>query len=294
MDLNRFLQRHQLPDSYREVAQKWFIPLAESIVMQLDGAARPFFIGINGCQGSGKSTLTDFLADYLHSAHQCQVACLSLDDFYLSQVERNVLAETIHPLLKTRGVPGTHDITLMDEVFAQLKTNGEVALPRFNKATDNPIAKQNWPVINTPPDIVIVEGWCWGVPPQPEQELIRPVNQLEENEDNEGIWRRFVNDQLAERYLPLFSLMNYNIMLKGPSFEHVFKWRCEQEHKLAAKDNANSTAIMTDEQIARFIQHYQRLTEHSFEALPPLCDVVFLLDEHRYIDDVIINKKQSN
>ncbi|MCW8092437.1 kinase [Alteromonas sp. ASW11-130] len=292
MDLSGFLARHQLPETYREVAQKWFVPLAESIMLQLKGAGRPFFVGINGCQGSGKSTLTEFLSEYLCTTHQLNVACMSLDDFYLSQIERVDLAETIHPLLRTRGVPGTHDVTLMNNVFTQLKADGEVALPRFNKADDNPFPQETWPVINTPPDIVIVEGWCWGVPPQLEQDLVSPINTLEEAEDSEGIWRRFVNQQLAERYQPLFAQMNYSIMLKGLSFEHVFRWRCEQEHKLAAKTSANSTAIMTDEQIARFIQHYQRLTEHSFQALPPLCDVVFKLDENRNIVHVNTDNKQ--
>ncbi|MCW8108137.1 kinase [Alteromonas ponticola] len=287
MDLHRFLLHHQLPDGYREVAQKWFVPLAESIVLQLNGAARPFFIGINGCQGSGKSTLTDFLSEYFAATYSLHVASMSLDDFYLRQNERVTLANTIHPLLKTRGVPGTHDIALMNEVFTQLSINGELALPRFNKATDNPAAKEAWPVINTPPDIVIVEGWCWGVPPQTEQDLEKPINALEETEDRDGIWRRFVNAQLTQYYQPLFEKVDYYIMLKGPSFEHVYKWRCEQEHKLAAKTSTKNTAIMTDKQIARFVQHYQRLTEHSFEALPPLCNLVFELDADRKITNVI-------
>ena len=34
------------------------------------------------------------------------------DDFYLTQAQRQDLAQQIHPLLKSRGVPGTHDVPL--------------------------------------------------------------------------------------------------------------------------------------------------------------------------------------
>ena len=34
--------------------------------------------------------------------------CISLDDYYLTKKQRNYLSKRIHPLLETRGVPGTH------------------------------------------------------------------------------------------------------------------------------------------------------------------------------------------
>ena len=37
---------------------------------------------------------------------------LSLDDLYLPKAERLRLARDVHPLLATRGVPGTHDVAL--------------------------------------------------------------------------------------------------------------------------------------------------------------------------------------
>ncbi|RDV27336.1 kinase [Alteromonas aestuariivivens] len=287
MDIASFLSEHQLPETYRQTAQNWFIPLADEIKSHCSGARRPFFVGVNGCQGSGKSTLCDFLVFYLGQAHGLNVVTVSLDDFYLPKSDRNALAIKVHPLLATRGVPGTHNTPLALATLARLREYGTVSLPRFNKATDDPRPVTEWPVINSPPDIVLIEGWCWGVPPQLEQELDTPVNELEANEDPLGTWRRFVNSQLAGDYQTLFSQMQYWVMLKGPSFDHVYRWRCEQEHKLLAKQGPAGSGIMTDEQIARFIQHYQRLTEHGFTTLPGRCNHVFELDENRHIAKVV-------
>ena len=287
MELEQFLADHHLPEGYARIAQKWFIPLADDILLHKERASTPFFVGVNGCQGSGKSTLCDFLKFYLE-AHHHKVVVMSLDDFYLSQPARATLAEQVHPLLATRGVPGTHDTDLAQQVIRALQQGNDVALPRFNKATDNPYPTEQWPVINNGADIVLMEGWCWGVPPQPEAALAEPVNQLEQNDDPDGVWRRYVNQQLAGTYQQLFAEMQYWVMLKGPSFDHVYQWRCEQEHKLLARlaregvPDARQQG-MSDAQISRFIQHYQRLTEHSFAQLPEHCHTVLELDGDRQI-----------
>ena len=42
---------------------------------------------------------------------------------------------------------------------------------------------------------------------------------------------------------------------------------------------------MTDEQISRFVQYYQRLTEHCLVDLPGRVNHLFRLDEQRVICD---------
>lgn len=286
MQIEQFLAQHRLPEAYAQAAQTWFIPLADTLASHHRGASRPILVGINGSQGSGKSTLAAFLSFYLETQHSLKVATLSIDDFYLSQSARQQLAARVHPLLATRGVPGTHNIRLALDLVNDLKHDKRVSLPRFNKATDNPLPVSAQPDFQGPADIIIFEGWCWGAEPQPEESLKLPVNLLEEKEDPDGRWRRFVNEQLKGDYQSLFALADYTIMLKAPSFEHVFRWRCEQEHKLAASGVKNATAIMTDAQIARFIQHYQRITESCLATLGFRSDYVFRLDEHRKIIDV--------
>src|SRR5210317_1835774 len=108
-----FLERNQLPRLYLDYAQKWFTPLAEALVVHHDGANRPVLLAVNGCQGSGKTTVCDYLRSLLMSEFGRRVVSLSLDDFYLSRLERQDLARSVHPLLATRGVPGTHDMALL-------------------------------------------------------------------------------------------------------------------------------------------------------------------------------------
>ncbi len=283
MDIHGFLTTHQLPSTYAETAQKWFTPLCETLLKHQEGATKPFIVGINGSQGSGKSTLTSFIESFLSSVHNKQVVSLSIDDFYYDKSQRNALAIKVHPLLATRGVPGTHDISLALNTFRSLEKGARTSLPRFNKATDNPFPIEQWPVIKSSPDFIILEGWCVGASAQASSELKRPVNHLEEVEDPLGIWRSFVNTELAGDYQTLFNKIDYRIMLKAPSFDCVYQWRLEQEHKLAQKALQESDGVMSDEEVANFVQHYQRITEHALCHLPEKCDTVFYLDETRTI-----------
>ena len=41
MDISLFLEEHQLPESYKDIAQKWFIPLAEDLAEHQIGAKSP-------------------------------------------------------------------------------------------------------------------------------------------------------------------------------------------------------------------------------------------------------------
>lgn len=283
---NLFIKQHHLSNNFIDAAKKHFVPIANKIINQQKQCNKtPLFIGINGCQGSGKSTLSEFICEFISYTTNLNVIVLSLDDFYFTQEKRNELAKTIHPLLKMRGVPGTHDTTHIQTILTELKQHkGSLNLPRFNKASDNPFPKSQCPTITLPVDIVLFEGWCWGVPQENTEALTKPINDLEKNLDNGAIWRNFVNEQLSTNYLPLYDQMDFWILLKAPSFSCVYQWRLEQEQKLASRtDIEDRSKIMSEQQVLEFIQYYQRLTEHSLISMPEHCDVVFQLDEHRQI-----------
>ena len=283
--LDNFLKQHGLPKSFATTANNWFVPVANELSKIVAKNKQPFFIGINGCQGSGKSTLADFLASYFKEDHQLTCAVLSLDDFYLSSDERNRLSKTIHPLLKTRGVPGTHNIQHIDETLQRLSKKEPTKLPRFNKAIDNPYPEKNWPLVANV-DVVIFEGWCWGVTPEPVTALAAPCNSLEATHDSESVWRRYVNEQLAN-YQALYKYMDTWLMLKAPAFSTVHQWRWQQEQKLAkTTSSSEATKVMTEFEVAYFIQHFERLTVHCLNTLPQACDYVFQLDSERNIADI--------
>jgi D-glycerate 3-kinase len=282
--INKFINENRLSSSFTEVAESYFIPLAEQIKMHQTSAGNTYFVGINGSQGSGKSTLSEFLNVYLSNTYAMKVVVISLDDFYLSREERQIVASDVHPLFATRGVPGTHNMYHAKMVLHNLKQQRPTIIPRFNKATDDPHPISSWSKISSTVDVVIFEGWCWGVEPQTIAQLQQPVNTFEASEDNNAQWRNHSNLQLSLHYLPLYSLMDKWIMLKAPSFDDVYAWRLEQEQKLiAATTSDNKSGIMDEQQIQRFIQHYQRFTEHALTTLPINCDHVFELNSAREI-----------
>ena len=282
--ISDFVENEVLPDSYREDALEIFVPLIDLIANRTLDSEHTLNVGINGAQGTGKTTLGKLLVTLL-SAREFRVANFSIDDFYLTQSERNQLAESQHPLLATRGVPGTHDISLLMTKFEELKNlkaEQVCELPRFNKAIDDRCGTEDWQKLIGPIDAVILEGWFVGAPPQATRDIELPINALEKTEDADGSWRKYANYQLADQYQSAFDQLDLLIMLKAPSFKQVSEWRSLQEEKLKKIGPIDSPGIMDEEQLARFIQHYERLTRHCLEYLPVKADVLFDLDtDHR-------------
>ena len=63
--LSTFMQQHNLPEDFTFAVEKYYKPISEKLYRQFSKGNVTYFVGINGCQGSGKSTLTDFIATYL-------------------------------------------------------------------------------------------------------------------------------------------------------------------------------------------------------------------------------------
>ena len=281
-DLDRFLQLHKLPESFRRTAEEYYLPVADWLTACCK-SGETFLLGINGAQGTGKSTLADFIKIALESSGEKTVAVLSIDDFYLTSAERQVLGREKHELLATRGAPGTHDIAMLTETLDALRSLGPgdvYHLPRFDKASDDRALAADWPTVKGPLDFVILEGWCVGSVAQPDIELGSPVNDLERRRDPDGTWRHYVNDRLASDYAAVFAKLDALVFLKAPSFGAVYRWRLEQEHKLAATRPSEAPGIMDELHIAEFIQHYERITRSNLEHIGNSADIVLELDEY--------------
>jgi D-glycerate 3-kinase len=283
VNFDKFLREHHLPDAFAASVQAFYVPLARWVhgqVKERDGAT--FVLGINGAQGTGKSTLSNFLATTLQDDHGISVAELSIDDIYLTRAERAELAQRIHPLFATRGVPGTHDVELGVQVIDKLCVlrNGEfLQLPRFDKSIDDRRPASTWPVAEGPVDVIIFEGWCVASPAAPVEQLLKPVNRLEAEEDVDGSWRRHINELLGSSYSVLFDKIDALVVLQAPDFDAIYRWRGEQERKLAASAVAMATQIMREAELSRFIQHYERITRQNLAILPSIADVVLTLDQ---------------
>lgn len=226
-------------------------------------------VGISGPQGCGKSTTAARTARRL-SARGLRTAILGLDDLYLTRAERERLADEAHPLLRTRGPPGTHDVALGLELLDALGRDGEVRLPRFDKSCDDRAAGAA--AFQGPADVVLLEGWCVGVRPQPGAALAAPVNPLERQEDADGRWRDWTAAALARDYARLWARCDRLAVLTAPDWPTVVRWRTQAE---AANRGMNAAAL------ARFMQHYERLTRWAAEDLPPRADLHVALTADR-------------
>jgi D-glycerate 3-kinase len=250
-----YLQQERLPESYRATIDDALVPLATAIAQRTRQSDQLVTVGLCGSQGSGKSTATAVLCELLRH-DGLPASALSLDDFYLPRAQREELARTVHPLLRTRGVPGTHDVELTQAVIDSLATPEPTPLPSFDKATDDRRPRHQWPLFDGPARVVILEGWCVGAAPQSAAALVEPVNALERDEDADGRWRGYVNDRLAGPYRALFDRLSPLVLLQAPSFEVVYGWR-QAGHKLRSWRGGKRWLAGDFSGDCRFISHYE-------------------------------------
>ncbi|MBP3983040.1 kinase [Pseudoxanthomonas helianthi] len=241
-------------------------------------SGRPPVFAICGLQGTGKSTLAAQIAA-LAQAQGLRIAALSIDDFYLTHAQRRQLARDVHPLLATRGPPGTHDVALALHVLDKLRAGASVGLPRFDKLADDRLPESQWQRVDEPVDLTIFEGWFLATPAEEEAALGEPVNALERVEDSEGTWRRWCNTALARDYPALWARIDALWFLQPPGFEVVSEWRWQQEQALQASDP--SRPAMDRTQVERFIQHFERVSRQALRTLPAIADETIPLDAER-------------
>lgn len=288
----------------KEMFESLYVPLGAWLLCRKRQQSGPLVIGINGAQGAGKSTLFNLIEVILSEGFGQKVVGFSLDDIYKTRHERERLAEIVHPLLITRGVPGTHDVQLGIDIIKSLKTGDPdrpTKIPVFDKSVDERCPPSVWQEWVGPADVIVFEGWCVGALPESSETLNIPVNSLERVEDANGDWRRYVNRQLEEKYQELFSMIDSLVMLKVPNMEAVYSWRSLQEKKLAERvkyifdtqQPADHLRIMNEDEIVHFIQHYERLTRTMLEEMPGRADVTLFLNENHKISDVQINRPLS-
>ena len=253
---------------------------------------RPYFVGLAGGQGSGKTTISSLIKIILIKYFKLNVFRISIDDFYKTRKERINLSKRVHPMLLTRGVPGTHDIDMMLNFFRASKSKkfNRLKLPTFNKAIDDRFNKKRWQDLKKRPDIIIFEGWCVGAKSEKNNTLKKTINSLERAKDQKQIWRKYVNNQLKSKYKNLYSQLNCLVYLKAKNFSLLQKWRLKQERKLWVQSKVKSK-IMRRGDVLNFMQTYQRITQNMFRNMPKYASVIFNLNSNHQIKSAVYKKR---
>ena len=275
-----------------KMIKSFLIPVSQWISKK-SNKKKTLVIGLAGGQGSGKTTISSILSIILKKYFKLNIFIVSIDDFYKTRKDRKMLSKKKHPLLMTRGVPGTHDVNLMLSFFKKIKLKKFKSLeaPKFNKAIDDRYKKSLWYKIKTKPDVVIFEGWCVGARAQSSSQLKKPINSLEKVYDQGTKWRAHVNNQLKTKYKTLFNQLDGLLYLKAKNFNLLREWRLKQERKLWIQTkNKKNLKIMSSGDVINFMQTYQRITQQMFKDALKVSSIIMNLNSNHQIEKIKFKK----
>ncbi len=269
------------------LARLW-LPLALDLAIAKQKLNRTLIPGVLGSQGTGKSTLCIILK-FILNALDFSVANLSIDDLYLTYLERQSLQQQ-DPRLVWRGPPGTHDVNLGLQVIEQcLQTNDEpILIPRFDKSAFNGSGDRTTPEAITQPDILLFEGWFVGVKPIAESCFAHPPAPIVTPTDKQFA---LDNNQRLQAYLPLWDKLDYLIVLYPEDYRLSKQWRTEAEHKMIATGKTG----MSDAEIDCFVEYFwQSLHPELFiKPLTSTADMVVEIKSDRSFGQIHKKSKIS-
>jgi len=228
-------------------------------------------VGLMGGQGTGKSTLAEFIKQDLIIAGY-KVTSFSIDDFYKTYKQRKDLSKRLNenPFYQiSRGMPGTHQVQVLQKLLQRANEGKNLVIPKFDKSLNGAwggISKEKLR-INERQDFIIFEGWCLGMPYLSSQKFVDlfkrkkfDLNRIDPN----LIWHKEVLKQ-SRTYLKLWKKIDYLIMLKADSLKLHEEWRYQQEFELKKKKNSG----MSRKEVSRFVDVYLPFTLLCYEKIKP-------------------------
>jgi D-glycerate 3-kinase len=248
-----------------------------NLLLQRIPEDRKMTVGIAGPPGSGKSTLARLLCR-LAREHDLAAACLSLDDYYLPRQQRRELGRAVHPLCGRRGAPGSHEL---DRLCADLDSIADgrgsgLETPVFDKGSDDRLPRKRWRRLEQNPRLLLLEGWCIGIPPQTAERLAEPVNQLEESADPQEVWRRWMHHAWREFHRAMKTRLDLLWYIRVPGWEYVIDWRWRQEKGL------EQPRLTSRAEVAEFLGTFERIVRHAQTGCDRWADLLLSADsEHR-------------
>lgn len=244
---------------------------------------KPIVIGVEGPQGSGKTTASARIRQELSKIYSSSnIVQFSMDDFYLTHQQQQIVnaANKDNKLLQGRGLPGTHDteflLKTLDDLVGLEQKDKTILIPVYDKSAYSgkgdrkPVA--DWIPVSKPIDLIIFEGWFNG------------YTSISENTKLTDKWRKIKKDQVINKngkfnhitdqnlisvndnlknYEKIWDYFDYFICLKTPDIKNVYSWRLQQEHDLIS-----STATgMTDDEVEKFVDRYMPMYYLYYDRL---------------------------
>ncbi|MEK6939740.1 MAG: P-loop NTPase fold protein [Nanoarchaeota archaeon] len=261
----------------KEEEKRIIVPIAERLSgMHSDG--KTIIVGIQGGQGTGKTTIVQFLEKQLKKKG-FNVQSFSIDDYYKSWKERKALQQKYpsNPFYHiSRGLPGTHRVKFLLETLQKTKAGKDFEIPVFDKSLydgkGDVLSKTR--KVKGRQDFVIVEGWCVGMPEVSSQKFLEicdknnNIKKLDPKLQDHKIVLGFLKG-----YQPIWKLLDYQIMLKADSPEVHKKWRLLQEKRLKAVKGMG----MSKKEVHAFVEPFLPFTYVCYDLIKP--DVKILIDE---------------
>lgn len=261
----------------RELEQ-FLVPLAEQII-SLHKPKSTVIVGIQGGQGTGKTTLSTFL-QHLLSHLGYAVQHFSIDDFYETYAYRKTLAKKLknNPFYDiSRGMPGTHRVKYLWSVLQRAKAGKRFSIPVFDKSlhhAQGDVSTKTIPVTGRQ-DFILFEGWCLGMPTVSSETLmtICKKNKIPlKNIDHSLQYHKKVLFFLKP-YQLIWKKIDYFVMLKPDSLELHKQWRLQQERELQQKTGRG----MSKKEVHSFVDVFLPFTYVCYEKVK--ADIVLYINK---------------
>eukprot|EP00178_Gracilaria_changii_P014570 TRINITY_DN4099_c0_g1_i1.p1 TRINITY_DN4099_c0_g1~~TRINITY_DN4099_c0_g1_i1.p1 ORF type:complete len:598 (+),score=88.08 TRINITY_DN4099_c0_g1_i1:4154-5947(+) len=250
---------------------QYYLPVYFWILRELDrfneaiansGARpRPFILGFCCPQGGGKTTMTTFMEILLRAAGR-SVQIASLDDFYLTNAEQRRVADEYptNRLMQYRGMPGTHDLALLNNTLDALRRGQDVSIPRYDKTAfagrGDRAPKNKWKHISDATDVVLLEGWCLGFEPVPADQLVDPELSV-------------VNEALRD-FVTIYDRFDGMFIIEIGNMDWVYEWRLQAERGTRAAGRPGLSDEQVVDFVSRFMPAYKQYSPRLYRRKEPL------------------------
>ena len=257
---------------------KVILPLVKKIVKKYK-PGKTVIIGMMGGQGTGKSTLAEFVKQDIMAAGY-KVTSFSIDDFYKTYKQRKDLSKELknNPFYQIpRGMPGTHRIEVLERVLERAKKGKSLVIPKFDKSLHSAwggISKEKLK-IKERQDFIIFEGWCLGMPYLSSEKFISLCKKKKfnlKNIDPKLTWHKEVLKR-SRNYQRSWKFIDYLVLLKPDSLNLHEEWRYQQEFELKKKKGVG----MNRKDISKFVNVYLPFSLLCYEKIKP--DVKIMINK---------------